>query len=741
MADEYMVLGKALPRPGAINVVTGAATYIRDLKIPRMLRTRILRSPHAHANITSIDTSKAEALPGVAAVLTYQNIPADWPDGFGQRSHIHILNSTVRFVGDPVAVVAAETDQIAEDALSLIEVEYEKLDAVFTTEDAINPDAPVLHQAFPGNIDPEDAYSFGDVDAAFAEADTVVTEASLSMSDIPAVNYVEDSGTIAWWEGDKVNVIRTTNNSPGMVGRGAQFTGLPETNIRALSPRYVGGCSNWKDWAVKDLEFSVALAKITGRPVAVFINKEEQYLQYHKERASAHVKLGLKKDGTAVAIDGEATGDATAYNYTADAIELVTSLVTQANVPNMRFKQLQTVFTNTPPGGGCRGWIYMEGHWLFAPVFMQAMESIDINPLDFYMKNALKPGDSYFFGGRSFDCYCEPIRNAAQQAAQQFDWAGKWKGWRTPTATNSNKVRGVGLGWGGHCLGNFNSFTATVALSFDGKVTVTPAEDEMGNGNRANLHKFAAEVLKVPIDTVTGPPADSSAQPYYGWTVCDGTLAMGRAILRAAEDVRAKLLAKAADKMGVSAEDLDTRERVVFVSDNPEQKLAWSEIIDAEKSIIGTGENQADIGSEPTVLCCFAEVEVDTDTGDCQLVDAVYATDVGKVVSPQDCAQQTVWSLICDGTRETYVLDKATGRVLNPNYLDLKSRTFADLPDFQTVLGETPAPGAPFGARALAEPIGVPLTPAVVMAVYNATGQMLSLPLTPDKILAALGKA
>ena len=382
----------------------------------------------------------------------------------------------------------------------------------------------------------------------------------------------------------------------------------------------------------------------------------------------------------------------------------------------------------------------MEGHWIFAPVLMQAMDAIDMDPFDFYMKNALKPGDSYFFS-KPWTCYCEPIRNAALEAAGQFGWKAKWKGWRQPSSSVGTKVRGIGLGWGGHCLGNFNSYTATVTLSFDGKMTVTPAEDEMGNGQRTNVHKFAAEVLKVPIDTVTGPPADSEAQPYYAWTVCCGTLSMGRAILRAAQDARRQLLDMAAQKMGVSAQELDTRERVVFVKTQPEQKKSWNEIIDAEKSIVGKGENQGEIGAEPTVLACFAEVEIDTESGACDLLNAVYATDVGKVISPQDCAQQTVWSLICDGTRETYVLDKTTGRVLNPNYLDMKCRSFADLPEFQTVLGETAAPDAPFGARALAEPIGVPLTPAVVMAVYNATGKVIDLPITPQKILAALGKA
>ncbi|MCL2149404.1 MAG: molybdopterin-dependent oxidoreductase [Dehalococcoidia bacterium] len=741
MPDELSVIGKALPRPGALPIVNGTAVYVRDLKMPGMLRTHILRSPHAHANIKSIDTTAAEQYPGVAAVLTYKNLPSEWPAGYGSGNHIRILNEKVRFVGDPVAVVAAETQAQAEAAIALIKVEYEELPAVFTIEDALRPGAPVLHEAYPSNTLPEAPYEYGDVDAAFAQPDVVTVEATSSfIAEIPSVGYIEDCGTIAWWEDDRVIVIRTTQNSPTTLSKIAQFTGLPVTKMRVMSPRFVGGSSNIKENALKDLEFAVTLSKLAGRPVGVFLSKEESFLQYHKERMSISYKFGLKPDGTLVAVDGAASGEGAAYNYTASANAAATHLCYVAYFPNLRFSQLNSVFTNNPPGGGCRGYIYQEAEWTAMHALQQAMETIDIDPYEFYMKNTLKLGTLYYYN-KWLTCDCDPITIAAAKAATAFDWKDKWQGWQKPSSVAGHKVRGVGIGWGGNGCGNFTSYTATVALSNNGTVSITPSEDEFGNGNRTNPWRQAAEVLKIPLDSVKGPPADTDAQPFYAWQTACGTFSIGRAIKRAAEDVRRQLLEMAAPTLGVKAEELDTKDRIVYVKANPTQTLTWSQIIPSQTSIVGTGTNIAEQGRFPEIICAFAEVEIDTETGDYELVNAVLATDVGQIVSPQDCEQQMIWSLVMDGTREAYVQDKATGRVLNPNYLDCKSRTFADLPNFESIITETPVVDAPYGAKSLAECIGVPLTPAITMAIYNATGKLMDLPIGPDKILAALGKA
>jgi len=740
MTTKYNVVGKSLPRPDARPIVTGAAMYHRDIKIPNMLHTCILRSPHAHANIKSIDASEAEAFPGVAAVLTYKNIPAEWPKGYGKNQHLRILSDKVRFVGDPVAVVAAETKAIADHAVELINVEYEKLPAVFTTADALKPGAPIIHEEYPDNSIPESAYEYGDVEEAFAQPDVVIVETSSNLiAELPVVNLLEDSGTIAWFEGEKVFVLRPTQNSPSTLGKIADFTGIDVTNMRVMSPRFVGGSMNVKENGLKDLEFAVTLAKLTGRPVGVFLNKEEMFHQYHKERMGAQYKIGVKQDGTLMAVEGSATGDGTAYNYTAAANYCASQINYVANIPNLKFEKLNTAFTNVPPGGGCRGWIYMEAEWTFQPALAQAIEAIDMDPFDFFMKNTLKKGTRFYHDGYH-ECACDPVTAAATLAAEEFGWKAKWKGWKKPTSISNGKITAVGIGWGGCGNGSSTSHFATVTLSSNGNVYVTPSEDDFGNGQRQTPRRHAAEVLKIPLDAIKGPSGDTDSQAFYAWPVACGTYSIGRAVKYAAEEVRRQLFELAAPQLGVSVEDLYLEDRAVKVINNPDKRISWNVLIPKNMSIIGSGSSLA-AGKMPMIYCCLVEVEVDSETGGFEVKNIVYGSDIGQIMSPNDAYQQPIWSLVMDGTREAYTLDKTTGRVLNPNYLDIKSRCFNDLPDFKVIFTETPEETAPHGARSFAEAVPVPVTPAIVMAIYNATGTMFELPITPDKILAALGKA
>jgi len=269
---------------------------------------------------------------------------------------------------------------------------------------------------------------------------------------------------------------------------------------------------------------------------------------------------------------------------------------------------------------------------------------------------------------------------------------------------------------------------------------MTPGIGSYGSGLRENVGKFAAEVLRVPYDIIKTPPADTDANQYYAWCTNNcGTYSLGNAVMRAAEDARQKLFELAAPKLGVSPEELETEDRVIYVKGNPEKKIRWGKVIDSDLSVIGVGQ-QLGSYTVPTIMAGFAEIELDTETGHFEVVNYTVATDVGRVISPLDCAQQVVFALVQDGTREAYIMDNATGRILNPDYTGLESCTFSELPPFEVVLTETPAPGGPFGASGIGEPSAVPLPQAVIMALYNATGKIIELPATPDKILEALGK-
>lgn len=746
-AEEFKVIGKSVPRVDAFAKVTGRAEFIRDLNIPGMLRTKILRSPHAHAHIAKIDTSRAEGLPGVAAVLTHKNIPTGWP-AFGQgKPHIRILDEKVRFVGDPVAVVAAESEEIAEEASGLIEVEYEPLPAVLTIDEAMKSDGPRLHDEFGDNFVPETSTvtitgGYGDVEAGFREADVIVEGSPDLRNILPAIVCLEPEGAVAWWEGDKVAAIVSTQHTPRVAEHISDCTGLPVSSIRTTSV-YIGGDGSSKSNAMKHVEFAVALSRITDRPVGCFFNKQEQFLRYRRGRLKVHYKIGLKKDGKVTALETDLIGDVGAYCYVGWIfISAATTYppAVFANFPNYRVRR-RAVVTNTPPAGGCRGYGYLVAHWSLAQVMMKAVEKIGMDPYEVFMKNAVGFGDTYHgFRGAPQICENEPIKKAAEEAARRFAWKDKWRGWGKPTAIDGTKIRAVGVGWGGHIGAGRHTFTATVALSENGRITMTPGIGAYGSGQRENVRKFAAEVLKVPYDIIKSPPADTDANPFYSWCRNNcGTYALGNAVLHAAEDARQKLLELAAPKLGVEPHDLETEDRVIYVKGKPEQKIHWDQILGGGLSVIGVGNHTGSF-TVPTILAGFAEIELDTETGQFEVANYVVATDVGRIVSPLDCAQQLVFALVQDGTREAYIIDDSTGRILNTNYTELESCTFAELPPFQTVITETPAPGGPFGASGIGEPAGVPLPQAVVMALYNATGKIIELPATPDKILEALGK-
>jgi xanthine dehydrogenase molybdenum-binding subunit len=737
MAEEYRIIGKLVPRTDMSEKVTGKAKYIRDVRIAGMLHTKILKSPHAHARITKIDTSGAEALPGVVAVLTYKNIPEGW------TAHAlgSILDEKVRYIGDQVAVVAAESEEIAEEALDLIDVEYEVLPAVLTMEDALTPGASLVHDEYEGNIVVEGTLSeWGDVDGSSIEADVIV-EASYSIPNPPTPFLsLEARGTIAWWEGDKVVVMRSDQSPYNTQSNVSSITGLPLTSIRCINP-YIGGDGSSKWYVPKDLEFAVALAKITDRPVGVFQSKEEHCIGYTRVRTEGHYRFGLKADGTVVFVDGELNGDGGAYYdcFWAIATGAQAPPACLANFPNMRITG-KAIVTNTGPRGPCRGWGYLTGHWTFAPMMWKAIEAVDMDPYDFFMKNTIKLGDEFNWGGPQ-TCTFEPIANAAKEAAEIFGWENKWKGWGTPTSVSGSKIRAVGVGWGGACYRNNASQTATVALSHDGGIFVTPGIGAYGSGQRESLPKYAAEVLKVPYNTIDIPPSDTAAQQYFSWQVGNcGTFSHGNAVMLAAEDAKRKLLELAAPLFEANPEDLETEDRIVYLKGDPEVNLTWGKVIPRQLSVIGIGDNIRESGKYPTIFASFAEIELDNETGGFDVVDLIIATNVGQMIDPQTCPQQAMFGFVQDGTRECHVIDN-TGAMLNPGYLGLESVRFADLPaSLQTFMEETPVSEAPFGAVGLGEAAGVTPTQAIGMAVYNATGKIMEMPMTPDKVLAALGK-
>jgi CO/xanthine dehydrogenase Mo-binding subunit len=751
MGQEYRHLGKATPRKDAREIVTGRAQFSDDIKIPQMLYGKVLRSPYPHANIKNIDTRKAEAYPGVRAVLTYKNVPG-WK--WGSPRHKRVLDSKVRFVGDAVALAAAETAEAAEEALELIEVEYEQLPAVYNAEESIKPDAPQLYSEYPGNVLPR-GFPFygpktlqeivmGDVEKGFQEAD-FVAEGTCAYENIPNPVAPEPPGVIAFWEGPDQLTIWTAAPGPYLMRfSGQSVTKLP--NIRVISTHV--GASYGSKGSLSVLAHAAALAKVTGRPVKVYYTKEEQFTAFNLRLGSRiRGKVGIKKDGTVTAVSAEWLVDTGATSEIAQGMIAVALGEAQVllRCSNWNF-QPHVVLTNRCYSSSVRGFGGQELKSALLPMLNMVMEKADLDPVDFFKKNFAKAGDGYYWrDGLWWVCRGADYSKAMQKGAEVFGWKDKWKGWGKPTAVEGTKRRGVGVGVHGNADTGEDKSEAYVRLTSDSIAVLYSCIAEHGTGQRSSLCKMVAEVLNLPLDNVTITPPDTLLNPFeFGASGSRGTYAAGSAAIEAAEDAKRKLFELAAPKLGAKVEDLETKDGLIYVRDDVGKKIPWREVIDRMNTCTGQGRFETDF-SFPNFMITFVEVEVDEETGKTDLIRVINATDVGQIIDPLTLGGQLYGALGSAGIDtalfEESVLDKSTGHIMNCNMMDYKWRTFLDLPEFQNVILETPVPSHRFKAIGVGEITAAPGPSAVLMAISNAIGKRVTdYPATPGKILRALGK-
>ncbi len=752
MGKEYRHIGKATPRKDAREIVTGKAQYIDDIKLPKMLYGRVLRSPYPYATIKNIGTTKAETYPGVKAVLTYNNVP-EWTEGTPR--HRHVLDSTLRFVGDAVALVAAETKEAADEALDLIDVEYEQLPAVYDVEEAMKPDAPQLYNQFPGNVFPRGCRAFGakalqevvmgDVEKGFREAD-FIAEGTCAYENITNPLPPEPPGLIAHWEGPSQLTIYTASQSAAMNRNfGQPFLGL--VDVRAIGTQ-CGGSYGTKNAALAPIGYAAALAKATGRPVKVYYTKEEHLNAYTLRLGSRiHAKVGIKKDGTVTALSGEWLVNTGAASQMAQGQVALgcgeVQLMLRCSNWNL---QPKVVCTNRNPSGIVRGFGGQELKSALIPVLTTAMEKADLDPVDFFKKNFVKAGDGYYWRDGNWWVYRgADYSKAMEKGAEVFGWKNKWRGWGKPTAVNDTRRRGVGVGLHGNADVGEDESEAYVKLNPDSTAVLHVCVSESGTGQRSSLCKMVAEVLNLPLDRVHITPPDTLVNPFeFGLVGSRGTYAIGSAVIEAAEDARRKLFELAAPILGAKPEDLETKDGRIYVRDNTEKMVPWIRAMGLTRTCIGQGRFEADF-SFANFMMIFAEVEVDVETGQTELLRIVAATDCGQIIDPLALEGQLHGALGSAGIDtalfEESVLDKTTGRILSGNLIDYKWRTFLDLPEFQNVILETPVPSHRFQAIGVGEISTAPGPSAVLMAISNAIGRrIMDYPVTPNKVLRALGK-
>jgi CO/xanthine dehydrogenase Mo-binding subunit len=752
MVENYRYIGKKMPRRDGTEIVTGTATFLDDLKFQNLLHGKVLRSPYAHARIKSIDKSKAEALPGIKAVVTWMDIP-DWKGGTPRN--VRVLDKKVRYVGDAVALIAATSEQIAEEAMSLIKVDYEVLPAVFDIDSALKPDAPLLYEEFKSNIVPAGTPIYGpnclkgvecgDIDRGFAEAD-IISEGTYGYENIPNALPPESIGAVAVWEPPNQVTLYGTSQAPYMDKVTLFHVFNREFEIRSIG-HHVGGGFGTKFMCWQVQAYAIILARATGKPVKVVFSKEEHMASFVLRVGSRiHAKVGMKKDGSITAVQGTWYVDTGYYSFTTQCQVAVGSgeLMIMAQCPNWDLKNI-IVATNRNASGATRGFGGQELKCSFIPILNQAMEKGGLDPLEVLKKNFVKPGGGYFWrDGAWYDYRGIDFSKAMDKGAEIFGWKEKWKGWLTPSAVNGPKRRGIGVGVHGNADIGEDVAEAYIQLGYNGTATIFLCVAEHGTGQKTNYPRFAAEVLQIPPERIAMSPADTLVTPFeFGPVGSRGTYAIGSAVINAAEDARKKLLEMAAPKLGAAPEDLDTVDGVVFIKGHPEKGIKWR-MMGNDRTILGYGRFEPDF----TMCNCFmsfVEVEIDTETGKVRLVRVVNATDIGQIIDPVGLQNQLdgCWGSagIDSAIFEETILDRRTGHIVNANLIDYKWRTFAELPLTGHAVLETPFPSHRFHAIGIGEITTAPGPSAALMAASNAIGTWLhEYPVTPDRVLKALSK-
>lgn len=752
------VVGTNAHRVDAIEKVSGKAIYTSDIQLPGMAHARILRSPVAHARLVKVDASKAKELAGVIATLTRDDIQGfNFKYGATYKDQSIVAVDKVRYVGDPVAAVLADTPEIAEQALELIEVEYEELPKVTNLEEAIAPGAIQVHEGgvaraelrgstygaperFSGtNICYYLTFGREDAEKGFAKADHIF-EDTFRFQKVQHFS-LEAHNNVAYYDGEKLTVWASCQDPFTLRDHLSGIFRLPCNRIRVIVP-YVGGGYGGKLY-VKAEPISAALTWMTRRPVKLQLSINESFKTVTRHPARVTVKTGVSKDGRLVARDCQVYMDTGAY---ADAGPRVTQkagyrALGPYKIPYAKV-EAHGVYTNTVPAGAFRGFGALQVTWAYESQMDMIADRLGIDPLEFRIKNLLKKGDLYTKGDTPVDC---DLEEGLRKVADAINWREK--------SNQPNRAKGISC-----CMkdagGTYKVAGATVKMSSDGSVMLLTGTVEAGQGPRTALSQIVAEELAMPMDQIGVAQLDTDSTPYdISTSASSSTVVMGTAVQRAAQDAKKQLLQCAAKVLKQKADTLSLRDGQVWTKSG--QNLSFSKVIvdffgSKAGEIIGKGlykdkrSAKAVLGSTTTfweVGWGGVEVEVDPETGKVHLLNYVSACDAGKAINPEQCVGQDEGAVMF-GIGHTLMEEMIfeDGQLLNGNLVDYRVPTFEDLPDhLHTILIENGNGPGPFGSKGIGEGGLLPVASAIANAVSRAVGvRIQDLPLTPPKIWRAL---
>ncbi len=775
MTSPPSPIGQRLPKLDAPDKATGRATYGHDVRLPGMLHGRILYSRYPHARVLHVDTSRAERLPGVKAVLTTADNPPNHRFGYGKDNTP--FKQTARSLRDEIAGVVALDPDIAAEALALIEVEYEPLPAVFSPAEALAEGAPLVHADRNSNFFTSYKYSHGDLARGEAESDVIV-EASYTL---PYVTHacMETSVVVAQFGHQRRLTLWSTTQIPFLLQRDlSEALGIPGSQIRIIQTSIGGAFGRGLD--VYPYEPIAALmARKTGKPVRLAFSRHEEFLAGPvRQPVEVTVRAGARRDGRVTFRDVNSLLDIGAYVSWGSVTPLVMmeTVASLYRVPHVRF-QSDCVYSNNPITGAMRGYGNPQSTFFTETVMDELAEALSMDPVEFRIRNANEPNTETPQGLIITSCGMKECLEAVASAADRG--TGTARGSASPHNVRAPKApaqvppatlrRGVGFAatlnvGGGARIYRSDGCGATVKVDDFGHVTLITGSTEIGQGSETVLAQIVAEGLGARIEDVSVINTDTDIKPWdVGVHASRTTFIAGNAAYIAARDARAQIFETAAEVLGVSPDQLTARDGVITmastqypISNTPSLPIAKvvrsRHFQEGGQVIIGEGwydpptklvdkyTYKGNISAAYGFGAQMAEVEVDTETGQVRVIRLACANDVGRAINPMAVEGQieggAQMGLGYALTEELLVKD---GRILNPDFLDYRLFTSADMPEMETFIIETDDPGGPFGAKGVGEMGGTPTAAAIANAIYDAIGVRLTqVPMTPERVLAAL---
>jgi len=769
-------VGQRIPRKDGPEKVTGRAKYTGDIRLPGMLTGRILRSPHPHARILNIDTSRAERLKGVHAVITARDT-AGIKHGFVETPRYPpdqdpLATDRVRFVGEEVAAVAATDPHVAREALRLIQVDYEPLPAVFDPDEAIQPGAPEIHPSHPKvkeplvNIAGKTQSEWGNVEDGFKRSDYVRQDRF--ESHLRTHGYLEPQITLASFEpAGKLNVWTSSMGPFLKRAKLARTLKLPFSAVR-VQKAWVGGAFGGKIDLFSH-EFCAALLSIkSGRPVKIEASREEIFAAYrHGQPLIVEVKTGVKKDGTLLAQQYRVINNCGAFRGSGVVVIFLVwgFIMVPYRLPHLKYEGY-AVYTNNPIRAPQRGHGAPQIRFAVDSQLDIIAEELGIDPIEIRLKNAREPGEALPNGDNVHNC---GLRTCIQKAAERTDFQKKYSQSRSGAPSKDTKRRGIGIGVSSFMSGSLiypSSSSAVVKMNDDGSVTLLTGALDIGQGAETIQSQIVAEELKIPVEEIQVIAADTETTPVdIGSWISANVYVTGNATRLAATEVRKKLLDMAAEEMGTDAVDLALGDKCIYVAGSPERKLSYERLVAASirkhrgDSIIGEGHWRAmrDEPHHPSLATTrgrwtesyafdaqVAEVEVDIETGQVRLIRAVTAHDCGFPINPLLVEGQVdgqVSMALGHALMEEVRMEE--GRTLNPSWLEYRMPTIHEVTVSENidVITEQYNTDAPYRTKEVGEGLVSAILAAIANAIYDAVGVRLhSTPFTPEKILQGLGR-